>query len=541
MKELGHDDGVVGWSDGAISSVLLAETTLISLPSDALAHILSLLAADGLAQATGVCRAFRLALGAAAAARAARLGRTLPTGRTSEPLHLALRWVERTAAPVAPTLAAGGAHTLALGLGGARRVFSWGGDPDDFNNHASHLGHGKLTSEPVTLPTAVLGLEQLSVCAVAAGDYVSCILSRQGEVWTVGRTGCSLLGRAEPSAADEQEEQRAQLPQHVAPGLRVVAVACGASHSLLVCEAGGLYSWGWGESGALGHGVCDDEPVPRRIEGLTARVHHFCCGGAHSLAVCADEGRLFAWGDAEYGRLGLGMESGTVLRPCQAGADVSRYARCGASRNHSLAVCAAGGLWSFGSGDLGMLGHGDRADRLRPTRVSALRGVCVHEAAAGWHHSAALDSDGRVYTFGFDDGGLAVESPTHDPPPRRSPIHTHDPSARAPDGVLGHEDRFHDDDLQLLPRVVQPLLGHVVVEVACGAHHTVVRLRCGAVLTFGEGRKGALGTGALESACQPQRVLDKLEMIAQLQRERDALMAALRQSTEGLQMLTVDG
>lgn len=107
--------------------------------------------------------------------------------------------------------------------------------------------------------------------------------------------------------------------------------------------------------------------------------------------------------------------------------------------------------------------------------------------------------------------------------------------------MLGHVDRFHDDDLQLLPRAVQPLLGQVVVEVACGAHHTAVRLRCGAVLTFGEGRKGALGTGGLESACQPQRVLDKIEMIAQLQRERDALMAALRQSTEGLQLLSVDG
>ena len=398
---------------------------IVALPLDALAHILSLLAAGELAQASVACRTFRLALGAAAAERAARLGRTLPTLRTGEPLHLALGWIERTAAPVAATLAAGGAHTLAIGLGsGDGRVFSWGGDPDDFNNHASHLGHGKLTCEPVALPTAVLGLERLSACAVAAGDYVSCVLSREGELWTWGRTECSLLGRAELPAAGEPEEQRAELPQLIVPQLRVAAVACGASHSLLLCEAGRLYSWGWGENGALGHGACDDEPLPRRIEGLPARVHHFGCGGAHSLAVCADEGRLFAWGDAEYGRLGLGMESGMVLQPCQAGGDMSRYTRCSASRNHSLGVCAAGGLWSFGSGDLGMLGHGDRTDRFRPTRVGALRGVCIHEASAGWHHSAALDSDGRVYTFGFDDGGPAVETPTHYPPYHAAPFRT---------------------------------------------------------------------------------------------------------------------
>ena len=58
----------------------------------------------------------------------------------------------------------------------------------------------------------------------------------------------------------------------------------------------------------------------------------------------------------------------------------------------------------------------------------------------------------------------------------------------------------------------------------------MVRTRHGALLTCGEGRKGALGTGGFESRCEPLRVLDKLEIIARLQRERDALVAKLRLS-----------
>ena len=69
----------------------------------------------------------------------------------------------------------------------------------------------------------------------------------------------------------------------------------------------------------------------------------------------------------------------------------------------------------------------------------------------------------------------------------------------------------------------------------------MVRTRTGAVLTCGEGRKGALGTGSFESSCAFLPVLDKLETISRLQRERDALMAKLRRSAEEvMQHLSLD-
>lgn len=126
--------------------------------------------------------------------------------------------------------------------------------------------------------------------------------------------------------------------------------------------------------------------------------------------------------------------------------------------------------------------------------------VCL-SVRAGWHHTACLDSRGRVHTCGLDGGR----------------------------GVLGHSNRFVDDELQLLPRELTqaPLRGEAVVEVACGAHHTVVRTQRGVVLTCGEGRKGALGTGSFEARCELLPVVDKLLIIARLQQERDALEAQL--------------
>ena len=78
-------------------------------------------------------------------------------------MSLLLRFVELVTRPQGASIAAGGAHTVAVGLElRGSRVMAWGGDPDDFNNHVSQLGHGNLTGEAAGLPLPVLGLDAVS-------------------------------------------------------------------------------------------------------------------------------------------------------------------------------------------------------------------------------------------------------------------------------------------------------------------------------------------------------------------------------------------
>jgi len=51
-------------------------------------------------------------------------------------------------------------------------------------------------------------------------------------------------------------------------GKRVVGVAAGGLHTVVMTDEGKAYSFGYGEHGALGHGGEEDELVPRLIEGL---------------------------------------------------------------------------------------------------------------------------------------------------------------------------------------------------------------------------------------------------------------------------------
>lgn len=49
-------------------------------------------------------------------------------------------------------------------------------------------------------------------------------------------------------------------------------MACGHNHTVALCSDGGVWTWGFGGFGRLGHKVQQDEFKPRLVETLTGRV-----------------------------------------------------------------------------------------------------------------------------------------------------------------------------------------------------------------------------------------------------------------------------
>eukprot|EP00656_Telonema_subtile_P052744 TRINITY_DN7429_c0_g1_i17.p1 TRINITY_DN7429_c0_g1~~TRINITY_DN7429_c0_g1_i17.p1 ORF type:complete len:193 (+),score=23.48 TRINITY_DN7429_c0_g1_i17:147-725(+) len=83
----------------------------------------------------------------------------------------------------------------------------------------------------------------------------------------------------------------------------VIQVACGGAHTLFLTQAGHVYSAGSGEHGQLGHGDTQEQPVPRRIEGISGALA-VAAGAFHSLVI-TDQG-LCSFGRNQHGALGLG-------------------------------------------------------------------------------------------------------------------------------------------------------------------------------------------------------------------------------------------
>jgi E3 ubiquitin-protein ligase HERC2 len=79
---------------------------------------------------------------------------------------------------------------------------------------------------------------------------------------------------------------------------------------------------------------------------------------------------------------------------------------------HSAAVNSDGDLFTFGDGFLGQLGHGDKRPRVSPKQVKqgGLEDECVTTVSCGCRHTLAVTDEGEVFSFGFGHFGVLGRS-----------------------------------------------------------------------------------------------------------------------------------
>lgn len=262
----------------------------------------------------------------------------------------------------------------------------------------------------------------------------------------------------------------------------------GNSGSLIRKKAAGLESaatirtkvfvWGLNDKDQLGGLKGSKIKVPSFSETLSALNVVQVAGGSKSLFAVTVEGKVYACGEATNGRLGLGLSSGTVPIPRQITALSSYVVKKVAVHSggrHATALTVDGKVFSWGEGDDGKLGHFSRMNCDKPRLIEALKTKRIRDIACGSSHSAALTSSGELYTWGLGEYGR-----------------------------LGHG----DNTTQLKPKMVKVLLGHRVIQVACGSRdaQTLALTDEGLVFSWGDGDFGKLGRGGSEGCNIPQNI-----------------------------------
>ncbi|XP_055528461.1 probable E3 ubiquitin-protein ligase HERC3 [Wyeomyia smithii] len=91
-------------------------------------------------------------------------------------------------------------------------------------------------------------------------------------------------------------------PRHV----RIVQIAVGLEHCLLLTANGDVYSWGGGLRGQLGNGeIFPHQEQPQLVEALAGvKIVEIAAGGWHSGAI-SSFGDLYSWGWNSKGQLGI--------------------------------------------------------------------------------------------------------------------------------------------------------------------------------------------------------------------------------------------
>ena len=368
------------------------------------------------------------------------------------------------------------------------QLLSWGGK----------LGEEALPSSaahPSPVPVGGLLSSRFAVREVAAGSSHCLLLTTSGQVFSWGAdNSCGQLGHGHTAAVATPTLLEALRSE------RVMQVACGYEHSLVLTATGIVHSFGRGSLGRLGLGGEGDSWTPQPLTRVAharerdfeaqsvddcavdgermPRVTLVTAGLFHSMAV-SESGSLYSWGSGTNGRLGHG-DTVMQLRPRRVEALGSvEIVSSSAGAGHSVAISSSGELFSWGQGYGGRLGHGNQAVQLLPQMVEALRREAITSAVAGSEFTVALTAKGAAYSFGTGDMT----------------------------GSMWWGRGWAGGSLKSLEPVRIKALSDVrLTEAAAGMAHTLLRDSSGQVFTFGAGHQGQLGHGNFKEQLVPKAV-----------------------------------
>ncbi|KAL6519004.1 hypothetical protein OROHE_017428 [Orobanche hederae] len=334
-------------------------------------------------------------------------------------------------------IACGGRHAALVTKQG--EIFSWG------EESGGRLGHG--VDADVLHPKLIDALSNTNIELVACGEYHSCAVTLSGDLYTWGNGHFGLLGHG--------NEVSRWVPKRVngpLEGIHVSSISCGPWHTAVVTSAGQLFTFGDGTFGVLGHGNRESISKPREVESLKGlRTVRAACGVWHTAAVVevmvgtssstnCSSGKLFTWGDGDKGRLGHGDKESKLVPTCVAALVEPNFCQVVCGHSLTVALTTSGHVYTMGSSVYGQLGN-PQADGKLPSRIEGkLVKSFVEEIACGAYHVAVLTSRTEIYTWG-----------------------------KGANGRLGHGDTDDRDS----PSLVEALKDKQVKSIACGTNFSV--------------------------------------------------------------------
>ena len=380
-----------------------------------------------------------------------------------------------------------------------RKVFVWGAGRD----------FQLATEQPkdgVSSPLEVEALRGKDVVSVCAGWVTSFAVTAQGQAYAWGSNQNGALTPLEDennkhsnnnnNNNNNNENDVQKITHFTTPTLlrllhpetntplRVKKIQAARAHTLVLDLQGRLFSFGSADLGQLGNGLHGDALQSSRLvavsppEGLQRfpAVRDVACGLDHTVALTED-GRVFAWGLANDGQLGVGelpeahpdfLAVPRMLELDAFGAPLPRIARVAAGSDSTALLSAEGALLVCGSNASKQLGLGEDVECAWFPEALDFSGRRVVDFAMGGTFGLALTEDLAVWVWGWN----------------------------GEDGRLGMEGRGKAGEAEAVPVENRALSALRPRMMRAGGGHSVVVDEKGQFHAFGFGAGGRLGLGA---------------------------------------------
>ena len=277
-------------------------------------------------------------------------------------------------------------HTAAIKTDG--NLWTWG-----FNVYGQ-LGDNSSTDKSSPVQTVSGGTNWKSVSCNA---YHTAAIKTDGSLWLWGRNNYGQLG-------DNSVTSKSSPVQTVAGGTNWKSVTNGLYHTAAIKTDGTLWSWGRGDFGQLGDNSSTGKSSPVQTVSGGTNWKLVSCGFYHTAAIKTD-GNLWTWGYNVYGELGDNSGSTGKSSPVQTVSGGTNWKSVSCGGFNTAAIKTDGTLWTWGrNATYGQLGDNSTTAKSSPVQTVS-GGTNWKSVAAGFYRSAAIKTDGTLWTWGLNASG----------------------------------------------------------------------------------------------------------------------------------------
>ena len=231
-------------------------------------------------------------------------------------------------------------------------------------------------------------------CQVSSGFAHVAAIKTNGTLWTWGRNDRGELGDGTAVCRSS--------PGTVAGGGTTWCQVSSTEQQIAAIKTDGtLWTWGGNFGGSLGDGTT----VSRCSPGTVAGGGSWCrvSSGSSRTAAIKTDGTLWTWGYNTFGDLG----DGTTVSRCSPGT-VAAGGTTWCQVAGEAAIKTDGTLWTWGGNGFGKSGDGTNLSRCSPGTVAG-GGTTWCQVTGGTSHTAAIKTDGTLWTWGYNAQGRLGE------------------------------------------------------------------------------------------------------------------------------------
>ena len=278
---------------------------------------------------------------------------------------------------------------------------------------------------------------------------------------------------------------------------RIISMSLGINTSSALTSTGRLFTWGINDTGQLGN---EENMMTRSIPAeITPHfnlssdetIKSMSLGVDHSSALTST-GRLFTWGNNDFGQLG----DGTTINKLMPTDITSQFnltsgeiiISVSLGRSYSSALTSTGRVFTWGQNSFGQLGDGTTDNKLIPTEITSQFNLLNNDTvslllSSGVYHSSALTSTGRLFTWGINEYGQLGDGTT---------INKLSPTEITSQFIL--------------------LNNETISSLSLGYNHSLALTSSGRMFSWGSNSRGQLGDGTITNKLVPIEITEHINL-----------------------------